>query len=72
MSVTLQRSIPEVGDRAVYQSGLPQARRHRVVVTEVFANGRIKVTFPDGTWKSLARRYHGRIPHERYGLMRVG
>lgn len=72
MSVTLQRPIPEVGDRAVYHSGLPQARRQRVVVTEVFANGRIKVTFPDGTWKSLGRRYQSRIPHERYGLVRVG
>jgi hypothetical protein len=73
MSVTtLQRSIPEIGDRAVYHSGLPQARRQRVVVTEVFGNGRIKVEFPDGTWKSLARRYHSRIPQERYGLERVG
>ncbi len=72
MSVTLQRSIPEVGDRAVYHSAQLQARKRRGVVTQVFANGRIKVTFPDGSWKSLARRYHGRIPHERYGLMRIG
>jgi hypothetical protein len=71
ITVTQQRSIPEVGDRAVYHSGLPQARRQRVVVTDVFANGRIKVEFLDGSWKSLARRYHSRIPHERYGLVPI-
>ncbi len=71
MSVTLQRSIPEVGDRAVYHSAQPQARKQRGVITQVFANGRIKVSFPDGSWKSLARHYHKRIQNERYGLVRI-
>lgn len=72
MSVALQRSIPEVGDRAVYHSAAQQARKRRGVITEIFNNGRIKVTFPDGTRKSLGRRYQSRIRQERYGLMRVG
>ena len=40
-------------------------------VTEIFANGRIKVELPDGSWKSLPRRYHRRIQNERYGLVRI-
>ena len=72
MTVTLQRSIPEVGDRAVYHSAAHQDRKRRGVVTQVFENGRIKIEFSDGTWKSLARRYHNRIPQERYGLVRLG
>jgi hypothetical protein len=71
MSTTLQRSIPEIGDRAIYHSGLPQARRQRGVVSQIFLNGRIRVEFSDGTWKSLARRYHSRIPQERYGLLKI-
>ena len=69
--MTLQVILPEVGDSAFYRPASPQARKLRVTVTEVFANGRIKVTFPDGTWKSLPRHYHRRIQNERYGLVRI-
>ncbi len=72
MTTTLQRSIPEIGDRAVYHSAAHQARKQRGVITQIYGNGRIKIEFDDGSWKSLARRYHDRIPQERYGLVRVG
>ena len=62
---------PEIGDSAFYRPASPQARKLRVIVTEVFANGRIKVEFPDGSWKSLPRLYHKRVQNERYGLVRI-
>jgi hypothetical protein len=64
-------SLPEIGDSAFYRPAAPQARKLRVIVTEIFANGRIKVEFPDGTWKSLPRLYHKRVQNERYGLVRI-
>ena len=42
-------ALPELGDSAFYCPASPQARKLRVTVTEVFANGRIKVEFPDGS-----------------------
>ena len=54
-------ALPEIGDSAFYRSAAPQARKQRVSVKEIFANGRIKVEFPDGTWKSLPRLYHKRV-----------
>ena len=64
-------ALPEVGDSAFYCPASPQARKLRVNVTEVFANGRIKVTFQDGSWKSLSRHYHKRIRNVRYGFLRI-
>ncbi len=64
-------ALPEIGDSAFYRPASPQARRLRVTVTEIFANGRIKVVFPDGTWKSLPRLYHKRVQNKRYGLVRI-
>ncbi len=63
--------LPEIGDSAFYRAACPQARKLRVAVTEIFANGRIKATFPDGSWKSLPRLYHKRVQHERHGLVRI-
>jgi len=64
-------ALPEIGDSAFYRAACPQARKQRVAVTEIFANGRIRVEFPDGTWKSLPRLYHKRVQYERYGLVRI-
>ena len=64
-------ALPEIGDSAFYRAAAPQARKLRVIVTEIFANGRIRVEFPDGTWKSLPRLYHKRVQNERYGLVRI-
>jgi len=64
-------TLPEIGDWAFYRPASPQARKLWVIVTEVIANGRIKVEFPDGTWKSLPRLYHKRVQNERYGLVRI-
>jgi len=64
-------ALPEIGDTAFYRPAAPQARKLRVTVTEIFANGRIKVEFPDGSWKSLPRRYHKRVQYQRYGLVRI-
>lgn len=69
--LTLQVTLPEIGDSAFYRPASRQARKLRVTVTEVFANGRIKITLPDSSWKSLPRRYHKRIQNERYGLVRI-
>jgi len=64
-------ALPEIGDSAFYRAAAPQARKLRVIVTEIFANGRIRVEFPDGTWQSLPRLYHKRVQNERYGLVRI-
>jgi hypothetical protein len=64
-------TLPAIGDSAFYRAAAPQARRLRVTVTEIFANGRIRVQFPDGSWKSLPRLYHKRLQNERYGLVRI-
>ena len=64
-------ALPEIGDSAVYQVADRQARKVRVTVAEIFANGRIKVEFPDGSWKSLPRHYHKRVQNQRYGLVRI-
>ncbi len=64
-------AIPEIGDSAFYRAACPQARKQRVDVTEVFANGRIKTELPDGTWKSLPRQYHKRVQNQCYGLDRI-
>ncbi len=63
--------LPELGDTAFYRPASPQSRKLRVTVTEVFANGRIKVELPDGSWKSLPRHYHKRVQSQRYGLVRI-
>ncbi len=69
---TLETSaLPETGDTAYYRSASPQSRKLLVTVGEVFKNGRIKVAFPDGSWRSLPRQYHKRIQNQRYGLVRV-
>ena len=64
-------ALPEIGDSAFYRAAAPQARKLRVIVTEIFANGRIKVEFPDGSWKSLPRLYHKRVQNQHYGLVRI-
>ena len=64
-------ATPEIGDSAFYRPATPQAMKVLVTVTEVFANGRIKVEFPDGSWKSLPRHYRKRTKNERYGLVRI-
>ena len=69
--VTLEETLPEIGDSAFYRPACPQTRKLRVTVTEVFANGRIKVEFPNGSWKSLSRHYSKRVQNERYGLVRI-
>ncbi len=71
MKVLEASALPETGDTAYYRSAAPQARKLLVTVTEVFKNGRIKVEFPDGTWRSLPRHYHKRIQNERHGLVRI-
>jgi hypothetical protein len=64
-------SLPETGDTAYYRSAALRSRKLLVTVTEVFKNGRIRVEFPDGRWKSLPRQYHKRIQNERHGLVRI-
>ena len=64
-------ALPETGDTAYYRSAVPQARKLLVTVTDIFKNGRIKVEFPDGTWKSLPRKYHKRVQNQHYGLVRI-
>jgi hypothetical protein len=64
-------ALPETGDTAYYRSAVPQARKLLVTVTEIFKNGRIKVEFPDGRWKSLPRKYHKRVQNQQYGLVRI-
>ncbi len=64
-------TIPNIGDSAFYRPAAPQARKQRVTVTDIFANGRIRIEFPDGKWKSLPRLYIKRIQSERYGLVRI-
>jgi hypothetical protein len=64
-------TLPKTGDAAYYRSAATQSRRLLVTVTEVFKNGRIRVEFPDGSWRSLPRQYHKRIQNERYGLVRI-
>jgi hypothetical protein len=71
MSVVEAPARPEVGDSAYYRAATPHANKRRVSVMDIFANGRIKVVFPDGSWKSLPRHYHKRILNERYGLVRI-
>ncbi len=71
MNVLQASALPETGDTAYYRSAAPQARKMLVTVTEVFKNGRIKVEFPDGSWRSLPHQYHKRLQNERYGLFRV-
>lgn len=71
MSIVEAPTLPEIGDSAYYRAASPSARKLRVKVTEVFANGRIKIVLPDGTWKSIPRHYHRRIQNERYGLVRI-
>ena len=44
--MTLEVTLPELGDSAFYRPASPQARKLRVTVTEVFGNGRIKIEFP--------------------------
>ena len=69
--ITLEVTVPEVGDSAFYCAASSQARKLRVTVTEVFGNGRIKIEFPEGSWKSLPRLYHKRLRNVRYGLVRI-
>jgi hypothetical protein len=71
MSIVESPNLPEIGDSAFYRTALPRARKLRVTIAEIFANGWIKVVLPDGTWKSLPRLYHKRIQNERYGLVRI-
>jgi hypothetical protein len=71
MSNVKSPTLPEIGDAAHYSAAASQARKVRVTVTEIFANGRIKVVLPDGSWRSLPRNYHKRIQNERYGLVRI-
>ena len=55
-------AMPQLGDSAFYRAAAPNSKKQRVTVTGLFLNGRIKATFPDGTWKSLPRHYHKRHP----------
>jgi hypothetical protein len=71
MSIGEMIRKPQLGDAAFYRSAAPHARKQRVTVSRLFLNGRIEVTFPDGSWKSLPRHYHKRIKNERYGLIRI-
>ena len=71
MSVGEMTAEPQLGDTAFYRSAAPQSRKLLVTVSGLFLNGRIKVTFPDGTWKSLPRHYHKRVPNQRYGFLRI-
>jgi hypothetical protein len=69
--MTLEVTLPELGDSAFYCPASSQARKLRVTVTELFGNGRIRIEFPDGSWKSLPRHYHKRVRNFRYGLVRI-
>jgi hypothetical protein len=71
MSLVEAPTLPEIGDSAYYRAASPHARKYRVTVTDIFANGRIKVVLPDGSWKSLPRHYVKRLQNQRYGLVRV-
>jgi hypothetical protein len=71
MNVLEATAQPQLGDTAFYRAATPQARKQMVTVSGLFLNGRIKVTFPDGSWKSLPRHYHKRVQNERYGLVRI-
>jgi hypothetical protein len=71
MSIGEMVREPQLGDAAFYRCAAPHARKQRVTVSGLFLNGRIKVTFPDGSWKSLPRTYQKRLPSERYGLVRI-
>jgi len=71
MSIGEALALPEIGDSAYYRAADPSARKVRVTVTDIFANGRIRVVLPDGTWKSMPRHYHKRVQNERYGLVRI-
>ena len=68
---TIATDLPEIGDSALYRPASPLSRKLRVTVTESFANGRIRVELPDGSWKSLPRHYHQRVQNERFGLVRI-
>ena len=72
MNVLEATALPQLGDTAFYRSAAPQARKVLVTVTGLFANGRIKVTLPNGTWKCLPRHYHKRVQNQRYRLVRIG
>jgi hypothetical protein len=71
MSIGELTAEPQLGDTAFYRSSAPDSRKQRVEVTGLFLNGRIKATFPDGSWKSLPRTYHKRVQNERHGLVRI-
>jgi hypothetical protein len=64
-------ALPELGDSAFYCPASPKARKLRVTVTEVFANGRIRIEFRDWSWKSVPRHYHKRVRNVHYGLVRI-
>ena len=71
MNVLEATAQPQLGDTAFYRAATPQARKLLVTVTGVFANGRIRIELPDGTWKSLPRQYHKRVQNQLYGLVRI-
>ena len=71
MSIVEAPPRPEIGDSAYYRSADSNARKVRVSISDIFRNGRIKVVFPDGSWKSLHRQYHKRISDDRHGLVRI-
>jgi hypothetical protein len=71
MSIGKMIAKPQTGDTAFYRAAVPQARKLLVTVTDIFKNGRIKVEFPNETWRSLPRTYQKRLPNERYGLVRI-
>jgi hypothetical protein len=71
MSIGEMTTLPETGDTAYYRAGAPHSRKLLVIVTEVFKNGRIKVEFPDGTWRSLPRQYRKRVQNQQYGLVKI-
>ena len=71
MSVGEMTAIPQLGGTAFYRHAAPIAKKQRAAVTGLFLNGRIKVSFPDGSWKSLPRHYHKRVQNQRYGLVRI-
>lgn len=71
MSIGEMTAQPQLGDTAFYRAATPQARKQLVTVSGLFLNGRIKVTFPDGSWKSLPRGYNKRVQNQRHGLVRI-
>lgn len=71
MSTVAPATRPEIGNSAFYCTASPQARKLRVTVTVVFADGRIRVVPPDGTWKSLPCEYQRRVQTDQYGLVRI-